>query len=74
VRCSIETDAMFSAVEPILPRVPGEFHGDSCIYDIVYTFEGGNARGDEFDSRSLSFISPTVGAARKLRAVRFDHS
>jgi hypothetical protein len=33
----IEADAMFPPVEPILPRIPGEFHGDSRIYDVVYT-------------------------------------
>jgi hypothetical protein len=37
MRCSVEADAMLPPVEPILPRVPSEFHGNSRIYDVVYT-------------------------------------
>jgi hypothetical protein len=37
MQCGVETDAVLTPVEPILPRVPSEFHGDSRIYDVVYT-------------------------------------
>ena len=37
VQCGVEADTVLLPVEPILSRVPGEVHGDSRIYDVVYT-------------------------------------
>ena len=37
MQCRVEANVVLLPVEPILPRVPGEFHGNSRIYDVVYT-------------------------------------
>jgi hypothetical protein len=53
MQCGVETDAVLPLVEPILSRIPGEFHGNSRIYDVVYTLfvlERERKGKDEVDS------------------------
>jgi hypothetical protein len=62
-QCGIEAEAMLTPVEPILPRVPGEFHGDSRIYGAVYTLiVFGPRRKQEFvRDANFAMRAPDVG-------------
>jgi hypothetical protein len=62
VQCGVEADAVLVPVEPILPRVPSEVHGNSRIYAVVYTLVvlGGEGKGK---------FTKLISNERKIRGV-----